>query len=339
MQRMNIFQNDALHLLTLEKLPYGPLDDQAESIVSLNNRGVDHVACSRYDEALECFRSSLCRLDTQLETKLVLSMSFEKELPPTVQGKPVMDTYLYRKREYDEGMQCFSTPVRMEGKVLDSICTEDSAAILLLFNIGQVCLRKQRDAEASECFLLALYLSRILARPGPIGVVAILHNIGYIQYRNGELENSLRTFNDSLHMFRFVTNDIELAATLNCMGVICFHMPHADTSRAMYYYNEALQLQKKSCGDSHIDVATTLNNIGRVHYINGEYDPDTNICTFFPNKSVCRGDSGGPLLTFENVQIGITSFGPKGCGVAPRSDVFTKVAAYEDWIKNNICGM
>jgi tetratricopeptide (TPR) repeat protein len=272
MQPMNMLQNDLLEHPDLEKLPYGPLNDPAESIVSVNNKGVEHVACSQYDEALDCFQSSLCRLDTQLDMTRVVSLSFEKEQPPTVQGSPVNDAYLYHRREYDEGMNSFPAPIRMEGKIMDMLCTQDSAAIILLFNMGQVCLRKQKEVEASECFVRALYLSRILGNRSPVGVVPILHNIGYIQYRSGELENALRTFNDALHIFRFLKNDIELAATMNCIGVVCFHMPLAVTAKAMDYYVEALKIRRQCFGDDHRDVATTLNNIGRVHYIKGEYD-------------------------------------------------------------------
>jgi tetratricopeptide (TPR) repeat protein len=35
---------------------------------------------------------------------------------------------------------------------------------------------------------------------------------------------------------------------------------------------EALAIRQAILGDEHRDVATTLNNIGRVHYMKGEYD-------------------------------------------------------------------
>lgn len=269
---MNVVTNDALERLTLERIPYGPLDDPEESIVTLNNLGVEHIACSRYDEALECFQSSLCRLESRFDMSQLISLSFEKQHPPCVQGMPVKDHFVHHRREYDEGMHFFSSPVSMKGRVIDLVTTQDAAAIILLFNLGQVCIRKQKDAEACECFMRALYLARIIEKPSPVSVVAILHNIGSIQYGSGKLEEALRTMNDALHMFNFVRDDVELAATLNCMGVICFHMPHTDPSKAMGYYVDALHLQRKCFGDDQKDVATTLNNIGRVHYIKGEYD-------------------------------------------------------------------
>ncbi|CAG0893001.1 unnamed protein product [Darwinula stevensoni] len=51
---------------------------------------------------------------------------------------------------------------------------------------------------------------------------------------------------------------------------------------------------------------------------------------------VCAGDSGGPVVTTYNgrlYQSGITSYGPTSC---TKSNVFTRVSYYSDWIAANI---
>ena len=51
-------------------------------------------------------------------------------------------------------------------------------------------------------------------------------------------------------------------------------------------------------------------------------------------KDSCQGDSGGPLFVESGgsmVQLGVTSFG-EGCAVAKFPGVYTRVAAYRDWI-------
>ncbi len=55
----------------------------------------------------------------------------------------------------------------------------------------------------------------------------------------------------------------------------------------------------------------------------------------------CQGDSGGPLMMFTSsnqwVLVGLTSFGD-GCARPAYSGVYTRVAAYENWIKFNTNG-
>lgn len=56
------------------------------------------------------------------------------------------------------------------------------------------------------------------------------------------------------------------------------------------------------------------------------------------SQDSCDGDSGGPLMRFRDnawVQEGIVSFGYK-CGLQGWPGVYTSVAAYDIWIKNNV---
>ena len=55
-------------------------------------------------------------------------------------------------------------------------------------------------------------------------------------------------------------------------------------------------------------------------------------------RDACQGDSGGPLLSNPNVQVGIVSFGD-GCGKPAIPGVYTRVSAFEDWIKRSICNI
>ena len=59
------------------------------------------------------------------------------------------------------------------------------------------------------------------------------------------------------------------------------------------------------------------------------------ICAGVPlgGKDACQGDSGGPLVCSGRLQ-GVVSFG-KGCGLAEYPGVYTNVAEYQHWIKQN----
>lgn len=53
----------------------------------------------------------------------------------------------------------------------------------------------------------------------------------------------------------------------------------------------------------------------------------------------CQGDSGGPLMMFSSnnqwILVGLTSYG-EGCAQPAYSGVYTRVAAYQDWINSTI---
>jgi secreted trypsin-like serine protease len=60
-------------------------------------------------------------------------------------------------------------------------------------------------------------------------------------------------------------------------------------------------------------------------------------------KDSCKGDSGGPLVVpglnnFRSVSflIGVVSFGTPYCGLVEAPGVYTRVATYLPWIKENV---
>lgn len=64
---------------------------------------------------------------------------------------------------------------------------------------------------------------------------------------------------------------------------------------------------------------------------------EKHICTAIQSQEACKGDSGGPLIVYENgmpLQIGIVSYGDGDCP-SGRPGVFTRVSAFADWIEHN----
>ncbi|UJR34760.1 hypothetical protein I4U23_027538 [Adineta vaga] len=66
-------------------------------------------------------------------------------------------------------------------------------------------------------------------------------------------------------------------------------------------------------------------------------DPKTQLCAAAFGKDTCQGDSGGPLMQWRSDQkvwelVGITSHGV-GCAERSYAGVYTRVAAYLDWIQ------
>jgi Trypsin len=80
----------------------------------------------------------------------------------------------------------------------------------------------------------------------------------------------------------------------------------------------------------------------------GDLNNETVICagTVDGSSDSCRGDSGGPLFISAstassdniNIQIGLVSFGD-GCARPGIAAVYTRISAYEQWIKQGICDL
>lgn len=62
--------------------------------------------------------------------------------------------------------------------------------------------------------------------------------------------------------------------------------------------------------------------------------PSSTMCAFDPKGSdVCRGDSGGPLLTSDKkTVVGIVSFGPPDCTDVAIPSVYTRVSSFTEFI-------
>jgi secreted trypsin-like serine protease len=58
-------------------------------------------------------------------------------------------------------------------------------------------------------------------------------------------------------------------------------------------------------------------------------------------KDSCKGDSGGPLIIEDETEstfylVGIVSFGARGCGAYTAPAIYTRVALFANWIKENV---
>lgn len=80
------------------------------------------------------------------------------------------------------------------------------------------------------------------------------------------------------------------------------------------------------------DFATCNSDYG------GDIDSDTMICASANGKDSCNGDSGGPLLNAQGVQVGVVSFGV-GCAQGGYPGVYSRVSSALDFISQGICEM
>ena len=83
-----------------------------------------------------------------------------------------------------------------------------------------------------------------------------------------------------------------------------------------------------------VENATCVSN-----YWGRTFKPEKEICAG-TDSGTCQGDSGGSLSVRNNgqiYQVGVVSFGPRGCGVEGTMypDVYERVTFHLDWIEKN----
>jgi tetratricopeptide (TPR) repeat protein len=214
-------------------------------------------------------------------------------------------SYIYQRMDFDEGMHSYANLEKLdESDVMDYVSSEESQSgqsliqvkndvvqAILLFNVGQVHRRRGEFDIAAikyESALETLREGNMLQIPL---LIPILHNIGQLQYRRGELTKAMETYEMALaHAHSMEDGTVHVASTLNCLGVLHYHanssenddsesndskiraISNSSTDKAMELFQQALALRKDCLGPDHVDVATTLNNIGRIHVQSDEFD-------------------------------------------------------------------
>ena len=253
---------------------------QLDIVSRMNNLGVAAIESSDNEQAGHFLRRAL----DKASEKTFYNIPFLQ--PHVAKSNEVSSSlYVYQRGEYDEGMHTFSVPL-----ILDPYRTSVPNAIAtILFNLGQLYLRMNDNEAAMQSLMRALQMAQVNGQNSAaakdsfgthgISVMAILHNIGHVQYRNGKYEDAVRTYAKALQLGKTSFNKssydmLEVAATLNCLGVLYFHLPKAETEKAMELYLECLAIHRSVFGAlcESKEVATTLNNIGRIHYMKGEHD-------------------------------------------------------------------
>ncbi|EEC47720.1 predicted protein [Phaeodactylum tricornutum CCAP 1055/1] len=305
-----------------------------DSIASLNNAGIQFAESSRMSAALQCFRQALCDAEA-IATVHVL---------PAADTRPTSNAYQkwsgakgptlginretvsgFRRREYDEGMRVFAAYLRLPMPKRDTAETQSSEIATVLYNMGQLQVDRLDYETGHGLFVDALvmteYMSRDQARQS---VVPILHGIGYTRYRNGDFEKAIETFQEAL-VFSWEDGDRRhLAATLNCLGVLYFHLPEAKPKRSMEFLTRALTLQRNIPGEL-VAIATTLNNLGRVYYMEKRYKEALSV--YSEALNIRRNSLGA-----ENLDVAATVYNT-GQTFQQLKEMDTAIYYYKDFLR------
>lgn len=236
----------------------------------LNNKAVNFMERQQYAQATRSLSRALRMAERETTATTVKTFFPMKELMSistcSVESSDTSKTPFKHRAEYDEGMDYFKNPLRLN----DASRSVDGT---ILFNLARV-----HHNQGSYGDALALYKRSLRALESEttdeLLILAILFGIGQIQYIRGDHADSLKTYLTSLNFARrsFGDESIELAACMNCIGVLHYITPKGDSETALEALKTSVQLRKKHLGEEHIDVGTTWNNCGRVYFQQGKYD-------------------------------------------------------------------
>ncbi|EFX87142.1 hypothetical protein DAPPUDRAFT_312702 [Daphnia pulex] len=149
---------------------------------------------------------------------------------------------------------------------------------------------------------------------------------------------------------------IKLSAELPTSDYYLIGKVYTSTYQQYYNYNGPVTAVGWGRNSSANDASSTLQKvdfkIGTKDECSGywgsskrDYDHVYQMCGVTPGKSVCKGDSGGPIVRYSSahqtyLQVGISSFVPSSNGQAQCEKgfaVFTRVSVHRDWIDRNSC--
>lgn len=259
-----------------------------DAVTELNSEAMALYSLGDFDTAASLFRKAIClRMEdargalTEPENDKVEASAFAtccRIIPPP-------SSYIYQRTDFDEGLNVYSEPMPLQKG--DHPQAVEST---LLFNAGQA-RKKLNDMEGASTFydravkaFLPYQSKTSAAAPCSVNditaiqtnhgiVIPLLHAIGQLAYTHGKLDDALLIYETALRLCHDIygKNHISVGRTLNAAGVICYHLCSEKSKRAKTFFVHALEIQTEFLGRGSLEVATTYNNLGRVHVQREEF--------------------------------------------------------------------
>jgi len=263
--------------------------------IDLNNKAVALIQDNESSSAIEFLnRALLCFVASPAQ-------HYNRPRHHDPQTNWVESEHYYTADQYDEGMTTFS----LARPILPGCTNRATIEATIFFNLAIAHTRIQEEAEATLLFTKALeVVTRLGSRdeqPSGPASHAILHNIGHAHFRAGNNGDALESYSQALeHLLdqrsrkscQGDQNSSSISATLNCIAMVHFHdLSHlssgdldnsmeTNTTICLGTLNGALSMRSnfndtnEGSQGNHAawrEIATIINNIGRVKFARGEY--------------------------------------------------------------------
>lgn len=233
----------------------------------LNDRAVSYIQNNQYGLATKSLNKALRMAEKQNCSYKTKEMSISNISLESSEASTNKTPFKHRA-EYDEGMDYFKHPIMLGN------CSNRSLAGTILYNLARCHHNQAHYDDALSLYKRSLRTLEVWPTTDEQLTVSILFGIGQIQYIRGDHADSLKTYNTALGFSRakFGESSLQVAATLNCIGVLHYIMPKGDSETALQALQTSIQVRLQQLGPHHIDVGTTYNNIGRIYFQQAQYE-------------------------------------------------------------------
>ncbi len=277
----------------------------------LSNKAASLMKLERYKDAMTLLQKA--QKDTELSHRYFqqaaadfMRISDDIDDMDITTSIEITDDMSLRQGEVDfkgdcgDGMNTFSTPLEMTIHVVGDIdCRPIDKTLVdavVRYNLGIVMTRLGQNDEAYVHFQKSLSLKYIMnssfgvvKREAKFGFleIAVLHNLGHINYRKGKYDNALSKYKAARQKLEEEHYDssfatLDKALSLNCIGIVVMHLSQGSvwgTEKSLHHLSAALDFARSIKDNDHqvfdsssyeILLATIMNNIGRVLVLRGE---------------------------------------------------------------------
>ena len=209
------------------------------------------------------------------------------------------NSYIYQRLDFDEGMCTYSEPMKIN---INGGCCSDADQMILdsliWYNKGHMYARCNTWDMAIRCFQYATDASEREGEVESEGTsegmsiqydrvhIAALQSTAQIQYREGKYEEAISSYKRAIKYAKTTYGEVHdsIGAAFNSLSVLYYHLMASTCSSidsvgkskeylkyAKEYSERSLVIRIETLGPNHQDVATTYNNIGRLHVMQGHF--------------------------------------------------------------------